>query len=265
MLRGETTNYGAIAARLGSKDAREVTDAVASNAIATTAARTRQRIERVCAWVRAGMPLPAPSKTKRVRHHPALAWAEIPQFMGELRQRDSIAARALEFLILCASRTGEVRGATWDEVDAKLWTIPGGRMKGHQTHRVPLADRAVEILTALPRLQGESQVFPGTKKGAGLSNMSILELLWTMRPGLTVHGFRSTFKDWATEARRRTQTSSPKPRWRTPSRTDHEQAGHVDEQVRRRARLQPRGQGLARQRRTRLQRRPIDQSPRPRR
>jgi integrase len=167
-----------------------------------TAARTRQRIERVCAWVRAGMPLPTPSKSRRVRHHAALAWAEIPTFMAELRQHDSIPARALEFLILCASRTGEVLGATWDELDldARTWTIAGERMKGHRRHVVPLPDRAVEILREVPRMKGERHVFPGAKAKQPLSNMVLLECVRGLRPGLTTHGFRSTFKDWASEA-----------------------------------------------------------------
>jgi integrase len=167
-----------------------------------TARRLRQRVEKVCQWVRDGMPLPAPSKAKRVRHHPALPWQEVPAFMVELRQRDSISAKALEFTILCAARTGETIGARWPEIDfdGRVWTVPAERMKGHTTHRVPLPDRAVEILRDLPRIRGEHHVFPGAKKGAGLSNMSMLELLRGMRPGLTVHGFRSTFKTWASEA-----------------------------------------------------------------
>nr|WP_280642661.1 site-specific integrase [Methylocystis rosea] len=167
-----------------------------------TASRTKQRIERVVHWVNAGMPLPAPGKAKRVQHHPALPWRDIPAFMGELRERDSLSARALEFCILTAARTGEVIGARWPEIDlkAKEWTVPADRMKGGREHRIPLSDRAVEVLTALPRLKGETHVFPGPRKGAGLSNMAMLELLRGMRPGLTVHGFRSAFKDWASEA-----------------------------------------------------------------
>jgi integrase len=166
-----------------------------------TASRVKQRVERVVQWVKDGMPLPAPSKAKRVRHHPALSWAEIPSFMAELRARDSISARALEFTVLCASRTGETIGATWAEIDldARTWTIPGERMKAHRPHRVPLSDRAAEILRDLPRVKGERHVFPGAKKGAGLSNMSMLELLRGMRPGLTTHGFRSSFRDWCAE------------------------------------------------------------------
>jgi len=166
-----------------------------------TASRVKQRIERIVQWVKDGMPLPAPSKTKRVKHLAALPWQEIPQFMDELRRRDSIAARALEFVILTAARSGEAIGATWDEVDidAKTWTIPGERMKAHRPHRVPLSDRAVAIVEGLPRLRGEKHVFPGTK-GDGLSNVAMLDLLRSMRPSVTVHGFRSSLKDWAAEA-----------------------------------------------------------------
>lgn len=167
-----------------------------------TASRVRQRVERVVQWVKDGMPLPAPAKAKRVEHHAALPWQEMPAFMADLRARDSISARALEFTILCASRTGETIGARWSEIDldGKVWAIPAARMKAHKEHRVPLSDRVVEILRDLPREKGSPFVFPGGKMKAPLSNMAMLELVRGMRPGLTVHGFRSTFKDWATEA-----------------------------------------------------------------
>jgi integrase len=166
-----------------------------------TASRVRQRIEKVCQWVRDGMPLPAPSKAKRVKHHAALPWQEIPAFMAELRARDSISARALEFTVLCAARTGETIGATWAEIDldGKVWAVPGERMKAHKDHRVPLSDRAVEILRDMPREKDSPHVFPGGRVGSPLSNMAMLQLLKGMRPGLTTHGFRSAFKDWATE------------------------------------------------------------------
>lgn len=167
-----------------------------------TARRVRQRIGMVCQWVKDGMPLPAPGKAKTAKHHAAMPWRDMPAFMVELRQRDSISARALEFTILCAARTGETIGATWSEIDldAKLWTVPAERMKGHREHRVPLSDRTIEILRDLPRERGSRYVFSGAKAKAPLSNMAMLELLKGMRPGVTTHGFRSTFKDWATEA-----------------------------------------------------------------
>lgn len=167
-----------------------------------TASRVKQRIERVVQWVRDGMPLPAPAKAKRVKHHAALPWQDLPAFMAELRERNSISARCLEFTVLCAARTGETIGATWDEIDldGKEWTVPAERMKVHRAHRVPLSDRAVEILRSLPREKGSPYVFPGAKAESPLSNMAMLELVRGMRPGLTVHGFRSVFKDWASES-----------------------------------------------------------------
>lgn len=166
-----------------------------------TARRVRQRIETICQWVKDGMPLPA-SKAKRAKHHAAMPWQEMPAFMAELRERDSISARALELTILCASRTGETIGAKWSEMDldAKTWTIPAERMKAHKAHTVPLNDRAVDILCELPREVGSPWVFPGAKATGPLSNMAMLECLRDLRDGLTVHGFRSAFKDWASEA-----------------------------------------------------------------
>lgn len=146
--------------------------------------------------------LPTLSKRQRTQNHPAMAWGVLPAFMAELRARDNISARTLEFTILTAARTGEVIGAAWAEIDldAKLWTIPKGRMKGKREHRVPLCSEAVELLKALPRIEGNDHIFPGARQGKGISNMAMLELLRGMRPGLTVHGFRSTFRDWAGEA-----------------------------------------------------------------
>jgi integrase len=172
-----------------------------------TAKRTRGRIERVLAWAKGrGLRdgenptrwsghldemLPSPSKIAAARHHPALPYAELPEFMAELRSRDSLSARALEFTILCGARTSEVIGATWDEFDlgAKTWTVPASRMKGGVPHKVPLSDRAIAILR---ESSGQGRIFP-------LSNMAMLELMKGMRPGYVPHGFRSTFMDWAHE------------------------------------------------------------------
>lgn len=162
-----------------------------------TARRVKQRIERVCQWVRDGMP--AHGASKRVRHHPALPFAELPVFMADLRERDTISAHALEFTILTAARTSEAIGAKWAEIDLEsaVWSIPAERMKGAKEHEVPLSKRAVAILEALPRERG-GYLFPGARAKAPLSNMAMLELLRGMRgDGLTVHGFRSTFRDWA--------------------------------------------------------------------
>ena len=164
-----------------------------------TARRVKQRIERVCQWVKDRMPLPAHGASKRVRHHPAMPFAELPAFMADLRKRDSVSARVLEFTILTAARTGEAIGAKWSEfdLDAGVWTIPAERMKASKEHEVPLSKRALEILTELPRERG-GYVFPGGKAKAPLSNMAMLELLRGMQgDGITVHGFRSTFRDWA--------------------------------------------------------------------
>jgi integrase len=146
------------------------------------------------------------AKRSRVRaHHDAIAYAELPAFMAELRGKDGASARALEFTILTAARTGEVIGTKWSEIDnsSRIWTIPAARMKSGREHRVPLSDRALEIIGEQPR-DGEF-VFAGRKAGTSLSNMSMLELMRDMRgKGATVHGFRSTFRDWAAE-----QTSYP--------------------------------------------------------
>jgi integrase len=135
---------------------------------------------------------------KGVEHHPALSFVDAPAFMSDLRQRPSVSARALEFLILTAARTNEVIGAQWSEINlkSKEWTVPAGRMKGGFEHRIPLSDRSVEILSKLPRRGG--YVFAGPN-GRPLSNMAMLNLLQGKRPDLTVHGFRSTFRDWAAE------------------------------------------------------------------
>jgi integrase len=182
-----------------------------------TASRVRGRIEAVLDWAtvrgyRAGENparwkghlaevLPARARIAKPEHHAALPYAEIGAFIAELRRRDAIAARALEFTILTAARTGEVIGAKWGELDlgAKIWTVPAGRMKGGKQHRVPLSDRALQILSELPREDDNDFVFIGGAAG-GLSNMAMTAVLKRMGRGdITVHGFRSTFKDWAAE------------------------------------------------------------------
>lgn len=180
----------------------DITDALAPiwQTKQETASRVKQRIDRVVQWVKDGMPLPQQGPSKRVRHHPALPFKALPDFMAELRERDGVSARALELTILTALRTSEVIGAKWDEIDfeAETWTVPAGRMKAHKQHTVPLSKRAVKVLKALPRIAGCAFVFPGAK-GGHLSNMAMLELLQGM-PGYetyTVHGFRSSFRDWS--------------------------------------------------------------------
>jgi integrase len=184
---------------------------------AETAGRVRGRIERVldAAKVRhqrtgenparwkghLDKQLPAVGKVKAVRHFPALPFAEMPAFMAELRAKEFISARALEFTILTAARTNEVIGATVDEINLqeKTWTIPAQRMKMSKEHRVPLCERELAILSELPREPGNPYLFVGAVKGKPLSGMAMLELMKGMRPGYVPHGFRSTFMDWAHE------------------------------------------------------------------
>jgi integrase len=183
-----------------------------------TASRVRGRIEAILDWAKArGLRvgenparwrghlsnlLPKRSKVRRVRHHPALPYAEMPAFITTLRRHEGFAPRALEFVIMTATRTGEGLGARWHEFDleAGLWTIPAGRMKGGREHRVPLPRRVVAMLKELVAMRLNEFVFPGLKRGRPLGSMRLLTLLRDMEHDhITVHGFRSTFKDWASE------------------------------------------------------------------
>jgi|KBSSwiStaDraftv2_1062776.scaffolds.fasta_scaffold304813_2 integrase len=185
-----------------------------------TANRLRGRIEAILDWAKVrGLregenparwrghlqyQLPAKSKLRRVKHHAALSYAELPEFISELREQGGVAARALEFTILTAARTGETIGAVWGEFNAsdKLWILPAERMKGGKEHRVPLTARVLAILRDAERNRTPSSdyVFVGGKLGKPLSNMAMMELLRRMdRRDITVHGFRSTFRDWAAE------------------------------------------------------------------
>ena len=144
--------------------------------------------------------LPKLSDVREVLHHEALPWRDIPAFMDALRTREGIVARALEFTILTGARSGEVRGARWCEVEGDVWTIPGGRIKAKREHRVPLSPRAVAILDELPRLDGAEFVFPGMRPRRPLTDTTLRMVLKRMgRESLTVHGFRSTFRDWSAE------------------------------------------------------------------
>ncbi len=182
-----------------------------------TASRLRGRIEAVLDWAKArGLRegenparwrghldklLPARSKVRRVEHHAALPFDDLPAFMGRLGKQEGTAARALAFTILTAARTGETIGAKWDEIDlvARVWTVPASRMKAGKEHRGPLAPAAVAILEQAAERRENDYVFPGARGGA-LSNMAFLMLLRRMEHGdLTTHGFRSTFRDWAAE------------------------------------------------------------------
>jgi integrase len=150
--------------------------------------------------------LPARSKVRAVGHHAALPYGELPAFLANLRAQEGVAARALEFLILTAARTGEAIGARWNEVDFldKTWTVPPSRMKAHREHRVPLSPRALAILSEMQAARAgdasDGFVFPGRRPATPLSNMAFLMLLRRMGYGeLTAHGFRATFKTWASE------------------------------------------------------------------
>lgn len=142
--------------------------------------------------------LPARSRLTR-GHHKAMPYGAIPEFVGKLRQREAVAALALEFVILTATRTSEALGASWSEVDLEktTWTIPGARMKAGKEHRVPLSPRAIEILEAVQPL-GAEWLFP-SGKGDPLSGMAMSMLLRRMKQDTTVHGFRSGFRDWSAE------------------------------------------------------------------
>jgi integrase len=146
--------------------------------------------------------LPKRSKVRAVVHHPALPYTEVAAFMADLRTRGGLAASALEFLILTATRTGEALGVRWSEIDLeqRVWIIPGARRKGGREHRVPLSAPAAALLERMQALRSGEFVFPGARSGHGLSNMAMIVVLRRMgRADLTVHGFRSTFRDWAAE------------------------------------------------------------------
>ena len=186
-----------------------------------TATRVRARIESILDWAtvskfRTGENparwrghldhlLANPDKVTKVAHHPALPWQEIGAFLVDLRLRKGSSARALEFTILTAARSGEARGARWDEIDmhSAIWTVPAERMKAGREHRVPLSAAAIALLEALPKVG--DYLFPGQSQGDGdgstISNVSMNAVLKRMgRSDITVHGFRSTFRDWCAES-----------------------------------------------------------------
>jgi integrase len=181
-----------------------------------TASRLRMRMEAVLAWATASgyrtgdnparwrgnldAVMAKPGKLAKVRHHAAVPVDEIHGFVAALRKREGMAARALEFAILTAARSGEVRGATWGEIDTDgaVWTIPAERMKAGKEHRVPLSAPALALLKALPRMAGDDHVFPAPRGGA-MSDMSLSAVMRRMEVDAVPHGFRSTFRDWASE------------------------------------------------------------------
>lgn len=185
------------------------------NAKPETASRVRGRVESVLAFARAkkyrhgdnparwrgGLDavLPKPAKVKAVKHHAALPFAELPEFWPQLAAREGMAARALQFLILTACRSGEIRGAKWAEIDleAAVWTIPADRMKAGKEHRVPLSPPALALLQALPRVNDLAFHAP---RGGEMSDATLAAVMKRMeRTDITVHGFRSSFRDWAGE------------------------------------------------------------------
>ncbi|GAA6206738.1 site-specific integrase [Cognatishimia sp. WU-CL00825] len=142
-----------------------------------------------------------PKVKAKVKHHKAMSWNDVPQFYADLKSRPSMAAKALMFTCLTGSRTSEALGLRWEELDleARLWTCPAERMKGGQEHRVPLTDEMLATIEPLKAMNSE-YVFEGQKRHKPLSNMAMLMLLRRMQvEGVTVHGFRSTFRDWASE------------------------------------------------------------------
>ncbi len=181
-----------------------------------TAKRVRGRIENVLDWAavsgyRTGENparwkghldniFPKPSKVAKVVHHKALPREELGTFMQNLKRREGIAARALEFLILTATRSGEVRHAVWSEIDlsARLWVIPAERMKAGKEHRVPLSNEAIKLLKNLPTIEGEEHLFPAPRGGA-LSDTALSAVVKRMKVQAVPHGFRSTFRDWCAE------------------------------------------------------------------
>lgn len=179
-----------------------------------TASRLRGRLEWILAAattrkLRSGMNpalwrgllqtiLPAPKKFQKVNHHKALPYRSLPAFMDRLREMDGMAALALEFLILNANRTSEVTNALRTEITGDIWTIPANRMKARTQHRVPLCKRSLEIISIAKALDGDSD-YLFSRQGEKLSNMAMAMLVRRMGSDVTVHGFRSTFRDWVSE------------------------------------------------------------------
>ena len=179
-----------------------------------TARRLRQRINTVVDWAVAkgyrdrGLALPVidkalPKQRTRVKHHAALPYSDLPKFMSQIKERESFGRLALQATILTATRSGEVRNATWSELDLdqRLWIIPASRMKADREHIVPLSDPAVAIFERMKafRRGTNSLIFPGTKRDNPLSDMTLTKVLRDLGRTETVHGFRSTFRDWVAE------------------------------------------------------------------
>ena len=203
---------------VGQVDAAAVRDALAAIWLEKpeTARRLRQRIRTVIDWAvakgyrEAALPMPVidkalPKQRARVRHHAAVPYADMPAFMAKLRKRESMGRLALEAVILTAARSGEVRMATWGELDldAGIWTIPGERMKAGREHVVPLSPPALKLFERMKEHRRDDSeaalVFPGLKRDKPLSDMTLTKAMRDMGHTATPHGFRSTFRDWVAE------------------------------------------------------------------
>jgi integrase len=189
-----------------------------------TAERLRGRIERILSWAKVrgyrqgenpalwrghlDQLLPAARKLATIKHHPALPYRDVNAFLSALREKDWLASPCIEFLVLTVARSGEARGARWEEIDlvSKTWTIPAARMKGNREHRVPLSERAIELLRTQPRFASEGLVFAGGRLNEPLHDRTLSQTLRRLNyRHITVHGFRSSFRDWAAE-----QTNFPR-------------------------------------------------------
>ncbi|PNQ72880.1 integrase, partial [Erythrobacter sp. SAORIC-644] len=206
---------------LGNVQVNDITGPMIRNVLAEiwlakpeTARRVRQRIGTVLDWAYASgyrdseAPMRAiskglPRQPKKEGHYAAMAYAKVPDFVPRLRERESYSRLALEFAILTAARSGEVRHAVFEEFDLreKLWTIPKKRMKANREHVVPLCDRAIRIIERCKelRIRNCDLVFPGMRGRKAMSDMTLTKLLREMKESCTVHGFRSAFRDWVSE------------------------------------------------------------------
>jgi len=182
-----------------------------------TATRVRQRIENVLDWAKVrkyrtgenpalwrghlDKLLPKPSKVQKVKHFKAMPYTDVPNYFRKLRTTNTVAAKALAFTILTATRSNEAREANWSEIDLKsgIWTIPDERMKSDRTHRVPLSKEAIAILKEVETFKIDNRVFPGLKKNKSITDAALLKHLKISHSDLTVHGFRSSFRDWCAE------------------------------------------------------------------
>lgn len=182
-----------------------------------TATRVRQRIENILDWAKVrnyrtgenpalwrghlDKLLPKRTKVQKVQHFNAMPYSDVPEYFRNLRKTDTLAAKALAFTILTATRSNEARGAKWSEIDlqAELWTIPDERMKAGRPHRVPLTKETIKILKEVELFKVDDRVFPGLSNDKSISDAALLKQLKTNHPTLTVHGFRSSFRDWCAE------------------------------------------------------------------